>query len=78
MTVRSESEPDDWLYKWVDELSYDSRTNPITHYPSWQSALSRINNGYDRFEVYFKGIELGNAFHEELNASELLFRWEKK
>lgn len=38
----------------------------ISHYPPFQAALSRLTaDGWaDRFEVYWKGLELANAFQE--------------
>lgn len=38
----------------------------VTDYPPYQAALARLTDfGWgDRFEVYWKGLELGNAFHE--------------
>lgn len=45
----------------------------VYDFPASQAALARINQDEprvaDRFEVYFKGIELANGFHE-LNSSE--------
>ncbi|HEX4924840.1 MAG TPA: amino acid--tRNA ligase-related protein, partial [Bdellovibrionales bacterium] len=44
------------------------RSNPVlvTGFPPSQAALSRLNeDGWaDRFELYWKGLELANAFHE--------------
>lgn len=38
----------------------------VSHYPPSQAALSRIGkHGFaERFEIYWKGLELANAFHE--------------
>ncbi len=38
----------------------------VENYPPYQAALARLTNeGWgDRFEVYWKGLELANAFHE--------------
>lgn len=38
----------------------------VEKYPPYQAALARLtNDGWgDRFEVYWKGLELANAFHE--------------
>ena len=38
----------------------------VSHYPPSQAALSRIgDHGFaERFEIYWKGLELANAFHE--------------
>lgn len=43
----------------------------IYDYPASQAALAKIrNNVAERFEVYFKGIELANGFHELSDATE--------
>lgn len=58
------------------------QTTPIFVYdfPASQAALAKINRldgrVADRFEVYFKGIELANGFHELDNAAEQLARFE--
>src|SRR3989339_345887 len=48
--------------------------------PASQAALSKIRNDRpkvgERFEVYFKGIELANGFHELQNADEQLKRFQ--
>ena len=38
----------------------------VTEYPPYQAALARVNSeGWaQRFEVYWQGLELANAFHE--------------
>ncbi|WP_343155139.1 elongation factor P--(R)-beta-lysine ligase [Buchnera aphidicola (Kurisakia onigurumii)] len=49
---------------------YIGKSNPIMvyHFPYWHSSLAKLNfNDFrlsDRFEVYFKGLELGNGFCE--------------
>lgn len=49
----------------------ETRLNPeiihiVTDYPPFQAAYARLNEqGWaDRFEVYFQGFEIANAFHE--------------
>lgn len=53
----------------------------IYDFPESQAALARIRPGNpplaSRFEVYFKGIELANGFHELLDAKEQQARFEK-
>lgn len=53
----------------------------IYDYPASQAALARIQPTIppvaSRFEVYYKGIELANAFHELQNADEQRKRFEK-
>lgn len=52
----------------------------VYDFPASQAALAKINQQdprvADRFEVYFKGIELANGFHELDNPTEQLARFE--
>lgn len=52
----------------------------VYDFPASQAALAKINptdsRVAERFEVYFKGIELANGFHELDNAHEQLARFE--
>ena len=70
--------PEDWFFEWVDQVEPTLNKPTIVYgYPVWQSALAKIRGGLaDRFEVYLEGLELGNAFAEETNATELRGRWE--
>ncbi|MGL6315283.1 elongation factor P--(R)-beta-lysine ligase [Vibrio sp. WXL103] len=53
----------------------------VYDFPASQAALAKINPAdprvADRFEVYFKGIELANGFHELDNPQEQLARFEQ-
>lgn len=53
----------------------------VYDFPASQAALAKINpNDHrvaDRFEVYFRGIELANGFHELDNPQEQLMRFEQ-
>ncbi len=53
----------------------------VYDFPASQAALAKINHKdsrvADRFEVYFKGIELANGFHELDNHKEQLLRFEQ-
>ncbi|MEX3074441.1 elongation factor P--(R)-beta-lysine ligase [Vibrio alginolyticus] len=53
----------------------------VYDFPASQAALAKINPSdqrvADRFEVYFKGIELANGFHELDNPKEQLARFEQ-
>ena len=71
--------PDEWFYQWVDKIEPNLPEACIVHsYPKWQAALARVNQSHaERFEVFWNGIELGNAFHEELSGSDLYERWLK-
>ncbi|WIG81028.1 elongation factor P--(R)-beta-lysine ligase [Photobacterium damselae] len=52
----------------------------VYDFPASQAALAQINptdnRVAERFEVYFKGIELANGFHELANGDEQLIRFE--
>ena len=53
----------------------------VYDFPASQAALARINpqdnRVAERFEVYFKGIELANGFHELSDGDEQLVRFEQ-
>ena len=53
----------------------------VYNFPASQAALARIspddNRVAERFEVYYKGIELANGFHELSDAKEQLKRFEQ-
>ena len=71
--------PDDWFFRWVDTVEPALTAPTIVYdYPPWQAALARLHRdgaAADRFEVYLGGLELANAFHEELDAAALRSRW---
>ncbi len=47
------------------KLSEELSPVAIYNFPRSQSALARINNGFaERFEIYYRGVELANGFHE--------------
>jgi elongation factor P--(R)-beta-lysine ligase len=48
----------------------------VTHYPPSQAALARIDSeGWaERFEIYLKGVELANAYHELIDYKEQMRR----
>lgn len=49
----------------------------VYNYPASQAALAKINGDIaERFEVYYKGVELANGFHELTDAKEQLARFE--
>jgi lysyl-tRNA synthetase class 2 len=53
----------------------------VINFPASQAALAKISPSNalvaERFELYFKGIELGNGFHELTDGSEQLRRFEQ-
>ena len=57
------------------------RPTMIYHFPAEQAALSKISSVdprvAERFEVYYKGFELANGFHELTDANEQRQRFEK-
>jgi elongation factor P--(R)-beta-lysine ligase len=61
----------------------DQRPELLYHYPSSQASLARttvLSNGHEvaeRFELYYRGIELANGFHELADAEELRRRLEE-
>lgn len=72
---------DDIFFRiWIEKI--ESEFNPknltvVYNYPPSQTALARINSdGWaDRFELYWNGFELGNAFHESLDPKAIEARW---
>lgn len=70
-------EPEEWFYRWVDEIEPQLPEACIVYdYPAWQAALARRrHNVAERFEVYIQGVELANAFDEEGNSAEIHQRW---
>ena len=71
--------PEEWLFRWVDKIEPSLPSAAVVYdYPAWGAALARVRGAYaDRFEIYLHGLELANAFHEELNANELRLRWQE-
>lgn len=53
----------------------------VTDFPASQAALAKIRPENppvaERFEVYYRGIELGNGYHELIDAEEQAYRFEK-
>ncbi len=68
--VQSAQTIDDYFYLiFMDKIEYQwpaDRLVFVEKYPPYQAALARIGaDGWaERFEVYWNGLELGNAFHE--------------
>ena len=73
---RESSWDDAFFRRWVEDIepSLDGGV-VISHWPASQAALARVLNTPEwptaqRFEVYYNGLELGNAFLELLDATE--------
>lgn len=74
--LEDRGDPEAWFFEWVDRVE-PTLTAPtiVTEYPPWQAALAQLRGGWaDRFEVYLGGLELANAFAEELSGEELRAR----
>lgn len=68
------------LMSHVIEPAYAKLESPLAIYnfPPSQASLSQVNNGVaERFEVYFKGIELANGFHELTDAKAQAERFQR-
>ena len=73
---------DNWLHLIMSEVveSQLGQTAPtiLYHYPASQAALARVINGApalaERFELYYRGIELANGYHELCDAGEFALR----
>lgn len=82
-----ESDRDEWLNlllaTWVEPRLGIERPEILYHYPASQSSLAKVVRlplGYDvaeRFELYYRGIELANGFHELTDAAEQRRRFEE-
>ncbi len=60
------------------ELAKETMPIAIYHFPPSQAALAQVNEGIaERFEVYFKGVELANGFHELINAEAQVVRFKQ-
>ncbi|AKO44761.1 elongation factor P--(R)-beta-lysine ligase [[Haemophilus] ducreyi] len=57
------------------------RPTTVYHFPSSQAALAQISSEdhrvAERFEIYYKGLELANGFHELNDAKEQIHRFER-
>lgn len=76
---------DEWLNlllaKLVEPQLGRDRLEFLYHYPATQAALAQVvqtEAGYEvaeRFELYFRGVELANGYHELADAAELCKRF---
>ncbi len=83
--IASEEEDRDTLLQLLFSVGVEAKigkTVPafVYDFPASQAALAKINPDdtrvAERFEVYYKGIELANGFHELQDADEQLIRFE--
>ena len=68
------------LMSHVVEPSLAELSGPVAIYdfPASQAALAQVNNGFaERFEIYFRGVELANGFHELTDADAQASRFEQ-
>ena len=85
-TIR-QSERDEWLNlllaTCVEPQLGRTRPEIVYNYPTTQASLAKVTlaeagcNVAERFELYYRGIELANGFHELGDATELRRRLEK-
>ena len=76
---------DTWLDLLFSELVQPklgaARPTIVSHYPASQSALARIaeedRRTAERFELFVRGVELANGYHELLDGGELMARNEQ-
>src|SRR5205085_1262841 len=66
---------DDYLTSQIEPHLGKDRPTILHDYPASQSALARVRDGNpsiaERFELYFRGIELANGYHELLDPTVL-------
>jgi lysyl-tRNA synthetase class 2 len=86
-SIRNDADRDEWLNLLLatrvePQLGLD-RPEIIYHYPASQASLSQLttddagNYVAERFELYYRGIELANGFHELTDAQEQRRRFEE-
>jgi lysyl-tRNA synthetase class 2 len=85
-TGMHQSDRDEWLNLLLATLIEPElgreRPEIVYHYPAAQASLAKVvasRSGYDvaeRFELYYRGIELANGFHELTDALELRRRFD--
>lgn len=79
ISIDSELDKDQWLDLLLSYLIQPKLQHPtfVYNYPTSQAALSRINNSVaERFEVFIKGYEIANGFHELSDAKEQNHRFQ--
>ena len=82
VTVDWSDDRDTWLDLLFSELVQPrlglEKPTIVTHYPASQSALAMISEldprTAERFELFVRGVELANGYHELLDPAELMIR----
>ena len=71
------SDPGEQMRVWVNDVEPQLQSPTLVmDYPARDAAFSRIRGQIaERFEFYWKGVELANAFTELLDPQELRERW---
>lgn len=78
-----EQDPDQYLFllmSHVVEPALADELSPVAvfNFPVSQASLAQVNNGVaERFEVYYRGVELANGFHELTDVDAQRARFEK-
>jgi lysyl-tRNA synthetase class 2 len=78
-----EQDVDQYLFLLMSHIIEPALANslcPVAIYdfPPSQASLAKVNNGYaERFEIYFKGVELANGFHELTDSHAQKLRFEQ-
>jgi lysyl-tRNA synthetase class 2 len=79
--VESDSATDLFHRIWIDKIEPKLLAPTLVRdFPPEQAALARVKvDGWaDRFEIYWNGLEIANAFHEINDPKEQRARWEKE
>ena len=82
----NETDRDQYLFLLMSHVVEPALANEpapvaVFNFPPSQAALAQINNGVaERFEVYYRGVELANGFHEltDVNAQRIRFEQDNK
>jgi len=75
----ADSDPVEAARTWVNDVELKLTAPTIVRdYPASEAAFSQVRGGIaERFELYWEGVELANAFTELLDPAELEARWAK-
>lgn len=72
-------DPEEQLRVWVNDVEPQLQSPTLVlDYPARDAAFARIRGQIaERFEFYWRGVELANAFTELLDPAELRARWQR-